>query len=356
MLRSLFKTLTICLGLLGLAFSAVCNWFVHQPRYWQQSESQKLPAPVASWAARIGNASADLTDMVGLTGRDVTAPLPTHLNTNRLVCAGWPARLPGSAAASNDITVLSKKGFAVGYSPSLRHPVWAVYKTCPARSGTVLPRPSGFKPDEAARNSPQAKDYAKSGYDRGHMAPNLAIATRYGKGAQEETFLTSNICPQRAGLNQGPWRDLEFRIAELWPDCYGEVWVIVGAISNPNGKRLPSGVDIPSAFYQIVVAQAENQIRAFAVYMPQNIWRRTYTRSTLVSIDEIEKLSGFDFLSELPDEIEKPLESATPTRLWPAGPTGAIKLIREHFKVYDTTWSKIGKLGRRYLTDSRPSR
>ncbi len=44
-------------------------------------------------------------------------------------------------------------------------------------------------------------DYTHSGYDRGHMAPNYAIATRYGQEAQKETFLMSNIVPQLGNLN-----------------------------------------------------------------------------------------------------------------------------------------------------------
>jgi len=326
----LFRTL----GLPLLIALAACNGYVHQPRHWQQARAQQLPVPLADWITRAGNATADTTDALGLTGHDVTAALAVPLATNRLVCAGLPQRLPG-CPAPDDIAVLSRTGFLVGYSPSLRHPLWAAYKAGPVYHASLPPRPAGFKPDPAANNSPQHKDYAKSGYDRGHMVPNLAIAKRYGTAAQGQTFLTSNICPQRPGLNQGPWRDLEFRISELWPGCYGQVWVITGAILTPNSKRLPSGIDIPSAFYQIVVAQTDKTIRAFAVYMPQNIRRRTFTRATLVSIDEIENLTGFDFLADLPDDTEKRLEAATPTRLWPTGFTGACKLLYERFRTYD---------------------
>ncbi len=335
MLRHLFKFLSSSIGLSLLVILAAANWFVHQPRYWQQAQAQKLPTPLAFWIASLGNASADFTDTLGITGHEATYSLATPLATNRLFCAGLPVRLPDSTTAPKDITVLNKKGFVIGYSPSLRHPVWVAYKTYPVRDAVMPPRPTGFKPDPQARNSPQHKDYAKTGYNRGHMAPNLAIASRYGKEAQNQTFLTSNICPQRSGLNQGPWYDLEFRISELWPDCYGDVWVITGAITAPDGKRLASGVSIPTAFYQIVVAQEKSRLRAFAVYMPQNIPRRAYARSTLVSIDEIEKLAGFDFLADLPDAVETPLEAATPTRLWPAGPSGTFKLLRERLRTYD---------------------
>ena len=330
----LFKHLSATSGTALLLVLAATNWFVHEPRFWQEAQAQKWPAQVAGWIPRIGNMTAETTDALGLTGHDVSAPLPTALSTNRLVCAGLPRRLPDSSAP-NDITVLNKTGFVIGYSPLLRHPVWVAYKTHPAPHTIPPARPSGFQPDPAAPNSPQGKEYAKSGYDRGHMAPNLAISTGYGKAAQAQTFLTSNICPQRPGLNQGPWCNLEFRIAELWPDCCGEVWVITGAISSRDRKRMASGVDIPTAFYQIVVSQEKGRVRAFAVYMPQNIRRRTPTRTTLVSIDEIEALSGFDFLADLPDDCEQKLEAATPSRLWPAGPLGTVKLLRELFRSYD---------------------
>ena len=171
----------------------VTNWYVHQPRYWQQVQAQHLPPPLAKWAARIGNASADLTDALGLTGRDVEVAYPTALSTNMVACAGLPR-------------------------------LWAAYRTYPVATPAELPpRPSSFKPDPQAKRSPQHKEYTKSGYDRGHMAPNLAIASRFGKAAQLETFLTSNICPQRSGLNRGPWYELEYRISEIWPNTIKSV-------------------------------------------------------------------------------------------------------------------------------------
>ena len=332
--RRLPRLLSGLSGAITALLLAASNWYVHQPHAWQQSHSEKMRPQIAFWISRIGNASADTTDALGLTGHDVTAALTTPLATNRLVCAGLPKRLPGSPAP-DDITVLSKKGFVVGYSPSLRHPVWVAYKVFPVRDLTPPPRPTTFRPDPAAANSPQHKEYSKSGYDRGHMAPNLAIATRYGKSAQEQSFLTSNVCPQRPSLNQGPWCDIEFRVSDLWPDCYGDVWVITGALSAPNGKRLASGVDIPTAFYQIVVAQKKGKIRAFAVCMPQTLWRSTPARTTLISIDDLEKLTGFDFLADLPDNVENELEAAVPTRLWPTGFFGAFRLLREHLRTYN---------------------
>jgi endonuclease G len=333
MFRRPLKKSASSFALTALLLCAATDWFVHQPRRWQQTQTARIPESASRWLLQLGNASADFTDALGLTGHDVTAPLATRFATNLIACAGLPIRIGGDAP--KDIVVLEKHGFTVGYSPSLRHPVWVAYKTYPVPQAELPPRPSGFKADPEARNSPRHKDYAKTGYDRGHMAPNLAIASRYGKTGQVQTFLTSNVCPQRPGLNQGPWRDLEFRLSELWPRCYGDVWVIVGAVTPPDAKRLPAGVSVPAAFYQIAVAQENGQVRALAVYMPQSIPRRAYARASLVSIAEIEQLTGLDFLSALPDDTEAALETAIPTRLWPTDPTGLFRLLREHFRAYD---------------------
>ena len=54
-----------------------------------------------------------------------------------------------------------------------------------------------------------------------------------------------------------------------------------------------------------------------------------------VSIDELERITGLDFLTELPDDVETALEAATPTRLWPTGMIGLCRLLRERFRSYD---------------------
>ena len=44
---------------------------------------------------------------------------------------------------------------------------------------------------------------------------------------------------------------------------------------------------------------------------------REWAARHLVTIDELEELSGLDFLPDLPGFIQKPLEAELPTRLWP---------------------------------------
>ena len=133
--------------------------------------------------------------------------------------------------------------------------------------------------------------------------------------------MTSNIAPQAPRLNRRVWQDVEHRIAKLWPKRWGEIWVIVGSISEPDSRNRDviagTDIDIPEYYYQVVVAQEGLDIRAFAVIFENKNDISLWPSRSLISIDELEELSGFDFLPDLPGFIQRPLEAQLPTRLWP---------------------------------------
>jgi endonuclease G, mitochondrial len=161
----------------------------------------------------------------------------------------------------------------------------------------------------------QPSVYNNSGYDRGHLAPNHAIAMRYGSRAQEETFLMSNITPQKHALNAGLWKSLEQKIASNYPGRFGEVWVIAGPIFGERPKRLRQRVAVPEAFYMIIVDESDGRVRAASFVFPQEATAGELERY-LVAIDEIERRTGLDFLMELPDDAENALESKKIERAW----------------------------------------
>ncbi len=75
---------------------------------------------------------------------------------------------------------------------------------------------------------------------------------------------------------------------------------------------------MPTHYYRIAVAfrPGPQELEALAFLVPN---RPTEERleSFLTSIDEIERLSGIDFLGELDDGVEEVLESARAPRIWP---------------------------------------
>lgn len=219
------------------------------------------------------------------------------------------AGMPVDVSYPGDLRILKNIGFVVGYDENRKNPAWVCYRVFRDDIEKGPKRPSRFSVDERTASKVSHDDYTNSGFDRGHMAPNWAIALRYGVDAQTETFLMSNVVPQKPNLNQGPWRELEEDVAKIYGNQLEEVWVITGPIYDDAVERLVSGVEIPDSYYKIIVDQLPSgEVRVMAFEMPQEIDRRAKYEDYGVSVNSIEKNTGLDFLSELEDELEVRIE------------------------------------------------
>jgi len=169
----------------------------------------------------------------------------------------------------------------------------------------------------------QPDDYKNSGFDRGHMAP--AAAFKRSATAMSQTFLMSNMTPQRPSLNRRVWRQLEQQVREL-AMRHGDVWVFTGSLflDSAGGPTLPAtligsnDVAVPTHFYKVILCQhANDSIKLFAFIVPNQLQPISGTpQSFLVSVDAVEALSGLDFFTALPDGAEDRLEAALAT-MWP---------------------------------------
>ena len=303
---------------------AAGDWFVHHPREWLEKREREWPRWIVVTLEWTGNPTGDITDALGLTGTDVVAETTDAAPANAVLFAGVPIRR--HAPAPDDITVLDRGEFLVGWSPKLRHAAWCAYHVPAGQRYRIETRPP-FRKDKNASRSPVSTDYARTGYDRGHMVPNFAMASRFGTNMQARTFLLSNVAPQSPALNRGVWRDVEHRISESWTARYGEIWVIVGALDDSHETLSGSDISVPSRLWQVVVAQKDREVRALAVLVEQQVPWRAWPTRYIVSIDELEALTGFDFLAGRPDGMETALESRRPTRLWPVNFLDAFRQI-----------------------------
>ena len=312
-----------------VAWGAAGEWYVHHSRTWLALQEENWPRIVTAPLLWLGNPLADITDGLGITGHDTVYEYDEEAPSGAVTFAGAPRRVAPPAPA--DIRILDRGEFMIGWSDALGHPVWCAYHVTRDPRHPDGKRP-GFRIDRSVPRSPRPDSYAKSGYDRGHMVPNHAIVSRFGMAEQRKTFLMSNIAPQTPQLNRGVWRDVEHRIADLWTARYGEIWVVVGCIPSKTGERLPrASVDIPSAYFQVILAQEGMDVRALAVIFPQDVPWNTWAARCIVSIDELEEMTGLDFNPDLPSFIQDPLEAELPTRLWPVRYRDIFRQIRLRF-------------------------
>lgn len=157
------------------------------------------------------------------------------------------------------------------------------------------------------------KNYIRSGYDRGHLCP--AGDRRFSKEAFDETFFTSNISPQRKDFNAGLWNRLEQK-TRYWAKKYDGLYVVTGGVLSSNldviGKE---NVSVPKYFYKILIDKYNGQYKVIAFLVPHKESEQPlYT--FVVPIDTIEKMTGIDFFSGLPDKIENNLEKSANYKDW----------------------------------------
>ena len=182
-----------------------------------------------------------------------------------------------------------------------------------------LERSNNFQPDPEIKreDAAQLEDYKHSGWDRGHMAPSMDM--NWNADVLDESYYLSNMCPQGHDFNSGIWLDLEHQI-RYWAKRDSAICVVTGPILPKSKKddyrKLPrSKVLIPDYFYKAVFAPFGKEPRAIAFVMP-NEQRYEKISSFAISIDSLENLTGIDFFSVLPDDIEDVVEADFNLRDW----------------------------------------
>jgi len=168
-------------------------------------------------------------------------------------------------------------------------------------------RTNEFQPDPDVMGAKVVTyDYSGSGYDRGHMAP--AGDMKWSKKAMQESFYMSNICPQDHNLNTEDWNDLEMKSRE-WARRYGKVYIVCGPIYKGTRNEYIGDhrVKVPDAFFKVILINDTRKQAALGFYFENEAGERPLSEY-LVSVDELEELTGLDFFSALPDEEEKRLE------------------------------------------------
>ena len=300
------------IGALAVVFLlAGGNWFAHLPTD-QRATFGEFEATLEA----LGALTADGTDSIGLTGHDVYIPFSAPLNEKCPLPFGIPEVVDTSKAPS-DIRVLRRQGYWAGFSPSLGYPVWSAYALPAEKVLEYPPARPPFAQDREVPGSPAPDAYTGSGYDRGHLAPNYAIATRYGRKAQRETFLMTNIAPQKPKLNRGPWRMLEQRVADDLSEIGDTLWVLVCAVPDKAGATLRKGsVRVPKGFAMIIAAVHQRHLRVIGVYMPQGTADTKRPRYCFRSVRALEELTGLNFFPALSQESQDVLEKREANRFW----------------------------------------
>jgi len=207
----------------------------------------------------------------------------------------------------HELEIITHHSYSLAYSELDEQAAWVQYKLF--RSNLELPqvkRKNKFKTDQqVATNSATLKDYSKSGYDRGHLAPCADFT--YSETCMLESFYMSNMSPQVPSFNRGKWKSLESKV-RLYATKYDSLLVITGPVLFPEEPKIfiGDGVTVPEYYYKIIVELSTN--KAVAYLMPNEKIKDDIS-NYIVSINTVEEITHIDFLYDdsicVPCDIEE---------------------------------------------------
>lgn len=158
--------------------------------------------------------------------------------------------------------LLFNREYIIGYSYLFRQPRWAMELIDPENKRVEVERADHFRPDLRVPEKFRCDliDYKGSGYDRGHL---VASADRRATEIKNsETFLLSNMSPQKPKFNRGIWKELEQAVRTL-ANKFVEVYVICGPLFDVGKKISVIGqgdtndvvVPVPHSYFKSVLAE-----------------------------------------------------------------------------------------------------
>lgn len=269
-----------------------------------------------------GSGRINLDDVVINDGGTAPDPDPDPgSGTGADVSAHTALGLPTAASTATWSDYLAVKGqYVLSYNSGRKVPNWVSWEITTAYLGSAS-RQDDYRPDTTLPGGmPQAalSDYSGSGWDRGHMCPSAdRTATTT---ANSQTFLLSNMVPQSRNNNGGPWARLETYSRTL-AQGGKQVYVVAGGVFVGSNQTIGNGVSVPDDTWKVVVvldqvgagaSAVTTATRVIAVVMPNNdddVSASDDWQPYRVSVDDIEAMTGYDLLSDVPGSVEAVIEA-----------------------------------------------
>lgn len=207
--------------------------------------------------------------------------------------------------------------YSLAYSEEHEQAEWVAYEL--TKKQLKIPnveRARNFTPDPTIpTGSAIYRDYSRSGYTRGHLAPAGDMA--FSEEAMKESFYMSNMSPQAEAFNRGIWRELEENIRD-WAYHDGHLYIVTGPVlSQGVVKKIgENGVSVPEYFYKVVLDIEGQKQKGIGFILP-NEGSELPLLDYAVTIDSVEQFTGFDFFADLmADDLEDVVESVLRPADW----------------------------------------
>ena len=166
--------------------------------------------------------------------------------------------------------------------------------------------------------------YRGSGYDHGHLCPSQDRAN--SRESNDQTFYLSNMQPQVHGFNAGIWEVMEIKLRTYITNTSGSkdtLFICRGGTIDKQDQfsYIKNKFIVPTYFFSAALmkykvrGQGDWQYKAIGFWFKHENNNGTSLKPYIISIKELEEKTGIDFFCNLPDNIEREVESKTPAQM-----------------------------------------
>ncbi|MCM1292954.1 MAG: DNA/RNA non-specific endonuclease [Bacteroides sp.] len=211
--------------------------------------------------------------------------------------------------------IIHYTGMDVSFNKDKHIPNWVAWELTRDETNGTVKRGNTFYCDDRVEGCPEPYEYSYCGYDRGHMAP--AGDMKWSKEAMKDSFYLTNICPQLKSLNVGAWKRLEEK-CRTWARADSAIVIVCGPVQTDNIREYigdDNRIAVPKRFFKVILSPYAKPMRGIGFIM-DNGYVKGGMQQAAVPIDEVERVTGHDFFSDLPDDIENQVESQCNFHYW----------------------------------------
>jgi endonuclease G len=228
-----------------------------------------------------------VTHMAGAPPAAIRIELPD-------LAAGYPFSIRSD-------TIHHYTGFDLAYNETYEQAAWVAYVlTRKEVESGFYERSDDFRADTSiSSGSATLADYRGSGYDRGHLAP--AADMKWDLQAMSESFLLSNMSPQEPSFNRGIWSKLEDKVRD-WAVEKDSIYVVTGPVLSTIQSSIGANeVGVPAYYFKVLADLSPPQYSIIAFLLPNKASRKDLL-SFAITVDSLERFTGYDFFSSAPDQ------------------------------------------------------
>ena len=251
--------------------------------------------------------------------------------------------LPASSSLENGRRVVThtakmedreQRNYTILYDEDLYAALWVAYPLCASHTSTGREETWGYDPHVPKSSQTSVKtgygasqptvNYPKNFYARGHQIPNADRSAV--PEMQAQTYYSTNMTPQlQNGFNGNIWAKLEEAVRMEIP-AGDTLYVVTGAVFEKHGtdenvktimnKNDSKTLPVPNYYWKALmkVKRSGNAVVAASTigfWLPHDDLKGHSYTEYAVSVDQIEKWTGFDLFPSIPDTLEPSAEAVS---------------------------------------------